>query len=191
MRLTLSWPALVPGGSGSMADPLFMVQPGLLGASDTWSSTITQGFEEDAPARPGGLEVSPPKDPQTTGWAKAIPPDRSRNMKVQMPCEFGADHVFMHCANSDSVQGPIIYLHFNTFGLLLQFCCHNIWNAFFKLIYHSAKYLGILRLLVSVFWVIIVEIYEFVVHLMCVHYILLYYYVMLYYIIIIINSVMM
>ncbi len=73
MRLTLSWAALVPRGSGSMADPLFMVQPGLLGANDTWSSTITQGLEGDAPARTGGLEVNPPEDPRSSGCVKAVP----------------------------------------------------------------------------------------------------------------------
>lgn len=88
MRLTLSWAALVPGGSGSMADPLFMVQPGLLGASDTWNSTITQGFEGDAPARAGGLEVNPPRRPANRRCAHDSI-DRYGNMKVQMPREFG------------------------------------------------------------------------------------------------------
>ncbi len=132
MRLTLSWAALVPGGSGSMADPLFMVQPGLLGANGTWSGTIAQ-----MPLP--GLEVNPPEDPRSS-----VPksPRTDKGTPKSKACEFEAAHVSVRFSNIDSgdVLQSLVYM--SAFAILLQFL------KYFLLTYHAAQYLSILWLLV-------------------------------------------
>ncbi len=122
MRLTLSWAALVPGGSGSMADPLFMVQPGLLGANGTWSGTITQmplpGLEGWRSIHPKTLEaLFPSLHGQIREHQRATPASLRQDM----------------CLCASQISTVVMYSSRWFTCLLLSYYC-NFWNTFCWLI---------------------------------------------------------